>query len=128
MADHLVSRRGLPILLILGLSAAGLTAATPEAAAQSQYSDACETAFGICRVPPRVLGTYCECYGDRGVIVPPPPPPAEPDPWEVRPDVPVSDACATPYGICRVPPGPLGSYCSCFGDSGERVPPPPPRF
>ncbi len=90
--------------------------------AQGLDSDACETAFGICRVAPRPLGSYCDCYGDPGIIVPrPPPPQREVFPWDAPLEEPPSIVCETLYGVCRVPVGPVGSYCNCFGDPGLRV-------
>ncbi len=116
----------LGFLLFLATAGSG-----PARAQGGEISDACQTLYGICRVPPRYVGTYCECYGDIGEIVRPPPPPrrpAAPAPWEARPDLPATNACETDYGICRVPFGPVDSYCECYGDPGMRVPPPPPRF
>ena len=39
----------------------------------------------------------------------------------------LSDACRTRYGVCWIPPGPIGSTCACGPDIGRIVPPAPPQ-
>lgn len=121
-----MTSRTLRLLALVATLAALQTPLSP-GSAQGQTSDACATAFGICRVPLRPIGSYCECYGDPGRIVPPPQPIAPPAP-PPPPNAPITDACGTPYGVCRVLPGPVGSPCNCFGDPGHRILPPPSRF
>ena len=78
-------------------------------------SDACQTAFGVCRAPVAPVGAPCTCFGPRG-----------PDPGRMLfiPSSPsqqqqtFSTACATPFGVCQTSPAPIGAPCRCFGPRG----------
>lgn len=45
--------------------------------------------------------------------------------------VPLSQACQTPFGVCPAPVAPVGALCTCFGprgpDAGRMIYAPPPQ-
>jgi len=94
-----------------------------QAHAEVPLSTACQTAFGVCPAPVAPVGTLCRCVGPRG-----------PDPGRMiygtkypatgsaNQRVPVSNACATNFGVCSLPfQAPLGAPCTCTGVRGADV-------
>jgi hypothetical protein len=94
-------------LLLLGL----LCCVGP---AHAQYTNACQTQFGVCSVPPGPVGSQCVCqapgrYPDPGMRV-------------LGMQQSVATHCATPQGVCFIGQAPLGVPGQCGYIQGSTVP------
>ena len=113
---------GIPLRTLLRMpwSALGLLLLCAAAPAQAQFSNACQTQFGICSVPPAPVGSYCQCVVTA------------PDGAILRADQGyrvlglqqqgVASHCSTPQGFCFIGQAPLGIPCTCGYFQGMTVP------
>lgn len=97
-------------VVIPGLLAAVLVSIAGRGEAQV-LGNMCQTAYGVCAMPGLFpMGSGCACNGIGGFVMNP-----------VASAGPAfGGACATQWGVCRVPPMPMGSFCAC-GQFGGRI-------
>lgn len=94
-------------------------------------SDTCVSAQGEqCTVKPAPLGSPCSCFTKNGpsqgqIVAPTSNGSANVAPAPQSTET-VDNTCRTAHGYCATYQAPLGSPCSCFGNSGTVVTRPPP--